>query len=312
MARSERWIVGSKYWVLETAPRERAASYTTPVASVAAIMPSPRTPPPSLLPHYTLNGAIPMETFYVNEEYQDDSHYHYERDEIVGLLDLHNRLGRLAFRSKSKDWLADAIKSDLPTGARAVVFGSVEPWVEVLLLAAGAANVTTVEYNRLTYDHPQLFTTLAANFQPDGQFDFAVAHGAFDHDGLGRYGERLHPDGDLLAMRTAWRALRPGGKLLLSLPTGPDLLVWNLHRRYGPIRLPRMLAGWKEVRRVGWKGGSREEANAARDHRQRFEPIFVLERNSTSDVPMPPAEPPIVEVVEGGGGGGGGGSHDEL
>ena len=255
-----------------------------------------------------------METFYVNEEYQDDSHYHYERDEIVGLLNLHNRLGRLAFRSKSKDWLADAIKSDLPTGARAVVFGSVEPWVEVLLLAAGAANVTTVEYNRLTYDHPQLFTTLAANFQPDGQFDFAVAHGAFDHDGLGRYGERLHPDGDLLAMRTAWRALRPGGKLLLSLPTGPDLLVWNLHRRYGPLRLPRMLAGWKEVRRVGWKGGSREEANAARDHRQRFEPIFVLERNSTSDVPMPPAEPPIVEVVEGGGGGGGGGggSHDEL
>ena len=81
-----------------------------------------------------------METFYVNEEYQDDSHYHYERDEIVGLLDLHNRLGRLAFRSKSKDWLADAIKNDLPTGARAVVFGSVEPWVEVLLLAAGAAN----------------------------------------------------------------------------------------------------------------------------------------------------------------------------
>ena len=54
-------------------------------------------------------------------------------------------------------------------------------------------------------------------------------------------------------MRGAWRALRPGrGRLLLSAPVGPDLLVWNLHRRYGPLRLPRLLGGWEEEGRLGW------------------------------------------------------------
>ena len=54
-------------------------------------------------------------------------------------------------------------------------------------------------------------------------------------------------------MASAWSALRPGGKLLLTVPVGPDALVWNLHRRYGQLRLPMLLRGWEEVDRIGWE-----------------------------------------------------------
>jgi len=83
-------------------------------------------------------------------------------------------------------------------------------------------------------------------------------------------------------MRTAWRALRPTtGRLLLAAPIGPDLLVWNLHRRYGALRLPRLLAGWAEEARLGW---DETRLTAASDHRRRYEPLLVLRRNSTADL----------------------------
>jgi hypothetical protein len=37
-------------------------------------------------------------------------------------------------------------------------------------------------------------------------------------------------------MRAARGLLRRQGVLLLTLPVGPDAVVWNLHRRYGALR----------------------------------------------------------------------------
>ena len=54
---------------------------------------------------------------------------------------------------------------------------------------------------------------------------------------------------------------------------GPDLVVWNLHRRYGPLRLPMLLGGWAEAARLGWE---EERLAAPADHRRRCAPPFVL------------------------------------
>ena len=43
---------------------------------------------------------------------------------------------------------------------------------------------------------------------------------SFDHDGLGRYGDRLQPDGDLLAMQTVAAVLQDQGLLFLTVPVG--------------------------------------------------------------------------------------------
>jgi len=276
----------------EIATESAAESATSSVGSTSG---------PPYLHLYTDNGTIPHEHFYVDDG-DASTHYSYPRDDIDQLLDEMHRLLRspTKWRSSTKQWLTEAIASEVNVGSRAIVFGSVEPWVECLLLAAGAYTVTAVEYQKRTYEHPQLQTTTVSELMTlqsaDNNhtvFDVAVAHGAFDHDGLGRYGDPLQPDGDLIAMRTAWRALRPGGVLMLSLPIDPDLFVWNLHRRYGARRLARMIAGWRERGRLGWEASKLTEAA---DHRRRYEPIFILERNASTAEPLPGPEPPLIEL----------------
>ena len=82
------------------------------------------------------------------------------------------------------------------------------------------------------------------------QFDVALSISSFDHDGLGRYGDPVDPKGDIKAMQEAQALLKPGGLMFLTVPVGPDILVWNLHRRYGEHRLPLLLGGWEEVERA--------------------------------------------------------------
>ena len=80
-------------------------------------------------------------------------------------------------------------------GARVLVIGSENPWVEALCLSVGAAEVTTLEYGEIRTDHPQLKTFtpdafrsayLAGSIHP---FDMVVTFSSLEHSGLGRYGD---------------------------------------------------------------------------------------------------------------------------
>lgn len=72
--------------------------------------------------------------------------------------------------------------------------------------------------------------------------------------------------------------------LVVTVPVGPDVVVWNLHRRYGPLRLPLLLEGWEVVARVGW-----DEARLTADAnwRQSYEPVFVLRKPDVSAAEVP-------------------------
>ena len=81
--------------------------------------------------------------------------------------------------------------------------------------------MTTVEYNNLTYNHPDITTLLLSNLDPThARFDVAVSLSSFDHDGLGRYGDPINPDGDLDAMKTVQSVLNDQGLLFLAVPLG--------------------------------------------------------------------------------------------
>ena len=76
---------------------------------------------------------------------------------------------------------------------------------------------------------------------------------------------------------------RPGNEVVpAAVPSkhhfvsaGPDVVVWNLHRRYGNLRLPLLLAGWERVENAGWDEQLvRKEAPYTRT----YEPVFVLRR----------------------------------
>ncbi len=53
-----------------------------------------------------------------------------------------------------------------------------------------------------------------------------------EHVGLGRYGDKLDPDGDLKAIKELIRVLAPDGSLLFVVPLGKPKIVFNAHRIY--------------------------------------------------------------------------------
>ena len=278
--------VDSEKWKPPAAPPSPVSSencdellsrYTAPAQRQSP----PRDMPAELRDSYTMGGKIEVGAFFVDDTIGGKgSHYKYPRRDIDYMIQSAQRTLATGGRGgrKNERWVVEALSSQANTieGARALVFGSMEPWYEAMLLAAGAQSVTTVEYNRLTYDHPNISVALPSDLlkkQPDGGFDVALSISSFDHDGLGRYGDPLGPDNDLRAMRTARCLLKPNGLLFLTLPIGPDAVVWNLHRRYGALRLPWMLEAWDLVSTAGWDSLLLDEAA---DWRRTYEPVFVL------------------------------------
>ncbi len=63
-----------------------------------------------------------------------------------------------------------------------------------------------------------------------------------EHVGLGRYGDAINPDGDILALQELRRVLAPGGNLLIVTPIGRRRVTFNAHRVYAPADITGALA----------------------------------------------------------------------
>jgi len=63
-----------------------------------------------------------------------------------------------------------------------------------------------------------------------------------EHVGLGRYGDRLDPNGSWKAARELTRVLAPGGKLLIGVPTGRERVCFDAHRIFAPETVREMFA----------------------------------------------------------------------
>ena len=151
---------------------------------------------------------------YVDDSWSGKgSHYKFTQSDVERFLgrakELHLRPALAPPKLSAFLAALQSIPHLLSPSSSVLVLGSQEPWYESLLLAWGAGSVVTMEYNNLTYAHPQLSTvTPRAFLSSEGggeyfgprHFDVVVAVAAVDHDGLGRYGDPLAPDGDLLTM----------------------------------------------------------------------------------------------------------------
>ena len=141
-------------------------------------------------------------------------------------------------------------RKELVVGKRGLVIGSENPWLEAMLLEFGASHVTTLEFGEIESQHPQISTYTPQNFTLNflagniEKFDFAFTYSSIEHDGLGRYGDLLNPDGDLQTMSKLLTIVKPGGYLMVGVPCCHDRLDWNAHRIYGPLRLPLLFSGY--------------------------------------------------------------------
>ena len=77
---------------------------------------------------------------------------------------------------------------------------------------------------------------LALPFEEEGLHSVSCMH-VVEHIGLGRYGDSLNPDGDLLAMAELRRVLAPEGTLLLVVPVGKSRITFNAHRIYSHAQI---------------------------------------------------------------------------
>ena len=159
-------------------------------------------------------------------------------------------------------------------GGHVLVIGSENPWVEACALAANASMVTTLEYGKITSQHPQVRSMTPFDMHRQyaekklPSFDAVVTFSSVEHSGLGRYGDALNPWGDLQTLGRAWCMTKPKGELLIGVPTALGVpgaierIEFNAHRVYGPIMYSHLLANWKQK----WRANSGDQR------------VYVLER----------------------------------
>jgi len=231
----------------------------------------PQSIPPELAARYTMNGLADVHSWYFNDAYSPSEPRVYEKKTFAEMMEKVSR-GETNYYGMTDYWLYQALALFPLTGKRVAVFGSATPWYESVCLAHGAAEVVIFEYGPIVSEHPAVRMVTYEEFERDPQpFDAGISISSFEHDGLGRYGDPLDPEGDLKAMRKAKQVIKPGGLLYLAVPVGKDAVTWNAHRVYGLARLPLMLDGYVTLASFGLD--LRHFFTAGRSGVQ---PVFVL------------------------------------
>lgn len=137
-------------------------------------------------------------------------------------------------------------------GKDVLVVGSRWPWVEALCLVYGAKSITTVDFIVPVLHRDDLRAITIEELDATNEvYDVVISYSSLEHDGLGRYGDPLHPTGDLERMKKLRELVKDDGLFILGIPIGQDALVFNLHRIYGPIRFSLISKGWTVLESVG-------------------------------------------------------------
>lgn len=233
------------------------------------------TLPPKEIPteykvHFTLGNRIPVIYTYFNDTRSSSLHIR-----LQAYYDAFEKLenGSFKYYGKTLDHLLNSLDKYSIFGKTVLIFGLAGINCDAISLWKGAKDVYVIDYNLPVSEHPQVHILSYEDYiKHNIQTDVAISISSFEHDGLGRYGDPINPNGDLEAMKLAKQLIKKDGLLFFSVPIGQDCIVWNAHRIYGKIRLPMMLEGWKIVDSFGFS-----EALMINQDLGRFEqPIFVL------------------------------------
>jgi len=252
------------------------------------VWPPPKEMPHNLVSNFTLDGRIQVSGMYFSQKYNKSPQPHsWTAAHMENLVQKARRGEEFSYGAETH-YLYEMFDQFPVEGQHGVVLGTEEPWLEGILLSKGVDKLTTVEYQEIVSEHPKLSTLtpkmLAENFLSGSlpEFDFAVSFSSYEHDGLGRYGDPVDPVGDIWDVRRISCFVKPGGLLYLGVPIGPDQVVWNAHRIYGPWRLPLLTAGWELV--GGWDGEWIQDWNKywGMLPQQLAQPLLVLKNRRTS------------------------------
>jgi len=143
----------------------------------------------------------------------------------------------------------------LPAGSHLLDFGCVEDLLPMHLCAIGY-RVTGLDFRPYPFRHER-FDFIQADIlawePPQGRFDGAISISTVEHVGLGAYGDPAAADGDRIAVEKLLKALRPGGRLFLTVPAGRARTT-RLFRVYDPARLGELVPDAETIRYFAKRG----------------------------------------------------------
>lgn len=239
--------------------------------------------PNELMTGYTMNNTIPILKWWMDGSKK--SGVKWSKEYIQTFVESFtvskiksNQEGNSPYGNHVCRMLLDSFEKYDINNKKVAVVGSETPWVEAILLNLGN-HVTTIEYNVPDADYDNLicrdyFTYFEHN---ENTFDCIVTFSSIEHSGLGRYGDPLDPNGDIKTMQVINKNLKKDGLLIWGAPVGADVLVWNVHRIYGKLRLPIMFENFTELEWFGW---DKNHLFTTRSGHSFEQPVVVLQKNN--------------------------------
>jgi hypothetical protein len=172
-------------------------------------------------------------------------------EKIINFLQEDKPIGPTDYPGCQHD-IALAVKRWLPCIGRALVIGSVSPWIEAILYSQGCRDIVTLDLAKIHSQVEELKTVTYSEWERVGsKADLIVSFSTVEHIGLGRYGDQQDEDADVNWMRYfALLNLKPNGVHLLGVPVGETSVSSAAHRIYGPDRMKRMTEGWRFVEAI--------------------------------------------------------------
>jgi hypothetical protein len=125
------------------------------------------------------------------------------------------------------------------SGKKCLVLGSISPWIECLLLHFNAKSVTTLDYTIPECNYKINMLSME-NYKNNMKYDVIVSYSSLEHDGLGRYGDPINPNGDIDACIEAYTMLNEDGYFICGIPIGKGVIEGNYHRIYNNKRISKL------------------------------------------------------------------------
>lgn len=129
-------------------------------------------------------------------------------------------------------WLARCLAETKPAfhvdiGSSALTMSVLSATSPTVFLDVRPLKVNLTQFTSMAGDAAQL------PFRDASVYSLSCLH-VIEHVGLGRYGDRLDPDGSRTVFKELARVLAKGGKLYLTVPVGRQRICFNAHRIFSP------------------------------------------------------------------------------
>ena len=156
---------------------------------------APKKPPKWLAPEYTYGDRVPFKYWYIDDTDGINMYTNWSMDLLTYLTERYH-LDNM--RSPYGEEAVQMIKNFTLTyldvkDKHVLVYGSQSPWIEVILLEAGARKITSIDYMEITSEHERIETMTAWDMADKfikrtlPKFDVMVTFSSLEHSGLGRY-----------------------------------------------------------------------------------------------------------------------------